>query len=360
MGSKKEYTVIKDEKTSEYILIEDYYGHRVETRYVQVRSPYSPELWQLLWDAMGTSSDIVEFAWVCSDKKACPKNTHKISPYVFKKIHDREDIIRPLKPEVIQALLNNTRDPMAVSPDKIFPANGFIAKELVDSVEKQAVSPDDARKFITLKSRAGNDILRRLNNETHSVSLLRFDSERHYKEITDRYGTYGKYGVNAVVREVFSEKDGGKGEWYFFIDDTEPDEIVEIAGVVGRYYELFFDLNFANKREEIKLEKNRGYNFMVSFVCQNAGWYNCAVKELEDVEVDGYMSVVLIQNSKIVAEHTLKQLNGKRPECVFFENEEIKNGDEGEGYTSQNDGYFECRKNSLCQLEKLYIPSYGY
>ena len=61
---------------------------------------------------------------------------------------------------------------------------------------------------------------------------------------------------------------------------------------------------------------------MVSFVCQNVSWYNCAVKELDDLEVNGYMSVILIQNGEIVAEHTLNQTDREGPESILYEGED--------------------------------------
>lgn len=319
----KEYTFIKDPKSSDYILTEEYNGVRIKTRYVELYAPDKIDLYNLLRYAMGdhSSMNVNEFARICSDKKACSKNKYFISPYIFRKILSRKGIIRPLKPEVIQAILNNAEDKVEVCPGNLLRANGLEIKDMAADSEIREHAPDDIREFCTLKLRAEKDIQRKLASVSPYFYKLT-PAEKEFSKsgfrLSNRYGFLKPYDINTVFVESQTIKAEDKGYWAFFIDDTEPDEVVEKTGIVRDHSDLFFD----DQLYSVELKKNRGFDYMVSFVCQNVSWYNCAVKELEDLEVNGYMSVILIQNGEIVAEHTLNQTDREKPESILFEGDD--------------------------------------
>ena len=344
----KEYTFIKDPKSSDYILTEEYNGVRIKTRYVELRAPDKIDLYNLLRRAMGYPSGMTvnEFARICSDKKACSKNNYPVSPYILRKILSCKGIIRPLKPEVIQAILNNSRDKVEVDPGSLLRANGLEIKDMAADSEIREHAPDDIREFCTLKLRAEKDIQRKLASVSPYFYKLT-PAEKEFSKsgfrLSNRYGYLKPYDINTVFVERQTSKAEDKGYWAFFIDDTEPDAVVEKTGIVRDHSDLFFD----DQLYSVELKANRGFEYMVSFVCQNVSWYNCAVMELEDLEVNGYMSIILIQNGEIVAEHTLNRTNVERPESVLAED---KNGD-----------VFCRRMNKEYREDKEYLfPDFGY
>ena len=347
----KEYTFVKDPKSSDYILTEEYNGVRIRTRYVELRAPDPQVLRNLIEYAIGYPFDINinEFARTCSDKKACSKNKHPISPYIFRKILSGKDIIRPLKPEVIQAVLNNTKDRAKVAPGSLLWANGLEIKDKAEDSEIREFTKEDVGSFCILKLRAETDIQRRLATKSPFFFKLT-PSDRDFSgsgiKLSNRYGYLKPYDLNTVFVERQTSKAEDKGYWAFFIDDTEPDAVVEKTGVVRDHCDLFFD----DQLYDVKLKKNRGFEYMVSFVCQNVSWYNCAVRELKDLEVNGYMSVILIQNGEVVAEHTLNQTYGERPKSILFEDE------------NENADVF-CRrmnKEYREENEEYLFPDFGY
>ena len=110
MAGEKLYTVIRQENSSEYVLSEQTGRTRISTVYVETHVPNRRMLKRMLETAIGRDRTLAQFANDCSDPSKCPMNTTKITVPTLKRILSENDVVRPLKPEVIQALLNNTDD----------------------------------------------------------------------------------------------------------------------------------------------------------------------------------------------------------------------------------------------------------
>ena len=125
-------------------------------------------------------------------------------------------------------------------------------------------------------------------------------------------------GYNAVLTV---ENDEGKTEnWGLIVDDTAPeyemyeflyhDDWLDSLGLAQDYSQLFL-------RDAVDPESLDGIK--TSFVFQNYKNFNSAVMELEEMEVNSYISLVLIQDYEVVAEYVLKRRNGEAFENVLYE-----------------------------------------
>jgi hypothetical protein len=162
-----------------------------------------------------------------------------------------------------------------------------------------------------------------------------------------------------------TDKKGKEFLWGFVIDGTEPEDIGNGEVILeSLYYEGYYrDKEEAEENVEDNVIDKNGKILLralldpaslkgikISFVCQNRFWYNFAVEALKDIEVDTYISVVLIQDYKVVSEFTLKNKKDKRPKCILGEFREQDDEDRYEWDVMDIDG----------KTEQIINPPLGY
>ena len=356
------YIVERDPETLKYKVTEKR-GRKTETSfYKEAYSPDRKQLKEMLEHARGSGRTMAEFAEQCSDINVCRMNVKKITPPIFSRIMQENDIKRPLKAEIIQALLNNAADRDFVNPEKLMRANG-----LVD--ETKEPGPQVIKTPFTGYSRA--------KNERATEDLTEALESKGYKVFGPDYDRFAYAGKNAPLSDMtdnrfdldidlnaalkIEDKKCRKFTWGFVIDGTEPEDAGE--GMLlysfqrSRIYEDYgADVltRVVDNNEKLLLraliDPASMKNIKISFVCQNRFWYNNAVEELKDIEVDCYISVILIQDNRVVSEFTLKDRKGRRPKCILGEYREVD---------SEN-RYAEDVVEIAGKLERLLQPPLGY
>lgn len=359
------YTVEKGATNSDYILYEKYIDRKkpteIKTFYHETHAPNRAKLKEILEAAKGRDRSVSQFAKDCSDRNKCPNNTKKINTPTLSRILTENEVVRPLKHEVIQAILNNSADrSYTVNPDDLMRANGLEERVRdfdIDFNFGRGSIEEEYRKeeqFIFLKSRVDVDLLRCLDSkfEATYIDLLYSDINNGYNDIsrgifrlTDRFGFYAPYNVNSIARLNDNKENVC---WAFFIDDTAPDAFLTTAHVVKKHYELFLD--------DIIDPWFAGDNIRFSFVCQNAEWFESAVNELKDLKVSCYMSVVLILEGRVVAEHVLARRDGTESRGRLIDNRDI----DARGIDKVLRDFALYRINSRGEREAKERPLFGY
>lgn len=356
MAGEKLYTVIRNEDSSEYVLFEQTGRTRISTVYVETHVPNRRMLKRMLESAIGRSRTLTQFANDCSDPSKCPMNTAKITVPTLKRILSENEIVRPLKAEVIQALLNNTDDVYTVNGDDLMRANGLEELRLVELAKQEALSIGERltkeKSFLIARSRAEEDIRRKLSeiNRSSKTAWISVPNGTSVKDVpptnTNRF-SYGKeygfidpYGLNLAFMEA--DKKSIRSYWGFYVDGTEPEDEISETNVIRDHYELFlYDVIHPDYFDDMR----------VSFLCQNQQLYNSAVAQLADYKVSNYMSVVLVQKGAVVAEFTLKNRDGGRPECIL--------GDFCDHY--EGAVYDEAvKRDAGWQIKTRDVPVFGY
>lgn len=324
MAGDKLYAVFRNEFSSEYILFEKIGKNKISTVYVETHVPNRKMLKRMLEAAVGRDRTLAQFADDCSDSSKCYMNKKKITVPTLKRILSENDIVRPLKPEVIQALLNNTKDVYTVNADDLMRANGLEEKRLVELAKQEALSIGERltkeKKFLIARSRAEEDIRRKLMsvNKSSKTTWISVPNGSSVKDVPpantnwfyygNEYGFIEPYGLNLAFMEA--DKKNIRSYWGFYVDGSEPEEEISGTNIIRDHYELFlYDIIHPDYFDDMR----------VSFLCQNQQFFNAAVGELANYKVSNYVSVVLIRKGGIVAEFTLKNRDGGRPECVLGE-----------------------------------------
>ena len=354
------YTVEKGATNSDYILYEKYIDRKkpteIKTFYHETHAPNRAKLKEILEAAKGRDRSVSQFAKDCSDRNKCPNNTKKINTPTLSSILTENEVVRPLKHEVIQAILNNSADrSYTVKPDDLMRANGLEERvrdfDIGFCFRRGSIEEEYRREeqFLILKSRADVDIERCLKTRFKDVSMdLFYSSVANYYDVsdgifrlTDRFGYYFPYNVNSVFK-INDDKE--QICWGFFIDDTDPDEFAAgKANVVRDHYDLFLDDIIDPWFEEKRLR--------FSFVFQNTSKYESAVRELKKLKVNCYMSVVLILEGNVVGEYVLARKDGAKA---------------GGDLPVDNDGLPALRVHALYRLngrrerEAKELPLFGY
>ena len=353
MSSECIYIVERDPVSLKYTVTEKIGREKKVTVYVEAFSPDRKQLKEMLEHARGSERTMAEFAEACSDINICKMNVKKISPPIFSRIMQENNIKRPLKAEIIQALLNNAADKVFVNPENLMRANGLIE-------EGREAGPDVVQTPFTGYSRA--------KNERATRDIIKELDRKGYKTFPNDYRLFGYYGKNAPLKDKtdnkydlaidlnevirVEDKNGKQFLWGLVIDGTEPEDAGD--GVL-----LFWDqtdriYNDTGENVDDDVIDNNGKLLLralidpaslkgmkISFVCQNRFWYNMAVQSLKDIEVDNYMSVVLIQDREVVSEFTLMNKKGKRPKCILGEFREEDNEDRYQEDCLEIEGKFE-------------------
>ncbi len=353
MNNECIYIVERDPVSLKYKVTEKSGREKKVTVYVEAFSPDRKQLKEMLEHARGAERTMAEFAEACSDITRCKMNVKKISPPIFSRIMQENNIKRPLKAEIIQALLNNAADRVFVNPENLMRANGLIE-------EGRDGGPDVVQTPFTGYSRA--------KNERATRDIVKELNRKGYKTFPNDYRLFGYYGKNAPLKdktdnkydlamdlnEVIRVEDKNRKQflWGLVIDGTEPEDAGD--GVL-----LFWDqtdriYNDTGENVDDDVIDNNGKLLLralidpvslkgmkISFVCQNRFWYNMAVQSLKDIEVDNYMSVVLIQDREVVSEFTLMNKKGKRPKCILGEFREEDNEDRYQDDCLEIEGKFE-------------------
>ncbi len=333
---EKIYSVKKE--AHEYILTVGSGKDKVETVFVEAYTPDKKRLKELLEHARGGERTMAQFAEDCSNKKLCGKNTKKINPPILSRIMKENDIKRPLKAEIIQALLNNAADTSFVTPANLMRANGLVEKGAEDAASEKEQRVEVWRQYYdslltrTKKERAVTDIVSAFKAKGYKVRKAagRFaDEDGRVKEIAEN-----RYDIDLELDYVaeIEDKKGKKICWGFVFDGTEPEDIGKGDLMFeSLYHEGFYgnDDDAAEYVEDDVVDKNGKIllralmdpasmkDLNISFVCQNRFWYNFAVNSLKEIETDSYISVILIQDSEIVSEFTLKNKKGRHPKCLL-------------------------------------------
>ena len=341
------YKVERDLDTLEYIVTAARGNDRTITRYVETLGPDKKLLKEMLEHARGDHRTMAQFADNCSDPEVCIMNVKKINPPTFSRIMQENDVKRPMKAELMQALLNNAADRDFVSPDNLMKANGLVRKG--EEGEGDIVTPAPFYGYSRAKNeRAERDICRALISNNYQV----LDS---YPVSDDKSFTYAgknaplddntenRFDLEMDFNKVLIVKDpkGKQFKWGLVIDGTEPEDITrgecvyvscwtEKSDYVEGYG--FISEDECEDTVEDNVVENNGKILLralidpgsvkdmnISFVCQNRVWYNLAVEALKNVTVNRYISVVLIQNEEVVSEYTLKDKKGKNPKCLLGE-----------------------------------------
>ena len=376
------YTVKKDLNTHEYILTVSNGKDKVQTIFVEAYTPDKTKLKELLVFARGNKRTMAQFAKDCSDKNKCRENKTQINPPVLSRIMQENDIKRPLKAGLIQAMLNNADDKTLVTPANLMRANGLIEKKLPNEddlsfnnymepamTQDREIKPFSDRYNQVDEERAIEDIETELASKGFKfLSFPNAGSDSFTVEdgkIKDN--TPNRYDLDMDLDYVASveDKKGKKFIWGFVFDGNEPEDIGSGELI---YEELYYEGYYRDMDEpefgmaDDVIEKNskillrvlldpssmKGIN--ISFVCQNRIWYNWAVESLQDVTVDNYISVILIQGRKIVSEYTLGNKNGKHPKCLLGEFRIYDGEDRYERDADLVDG----------KLEYYLLPPSGY
>ncbi|WP_034450693.1 hypothetical protein [Butyrivibrio sp. AE2032] len=344
----KIYTFEKNDERAGYVLTVEKNGVRYETVYVEMRAPNKNVLKRMVEAAKGPARTLTQFAKDCSDISKCSQNTKKINTPAFARVLAGNDVVRPLKEEIIQALLNNAADRKIVNPDDLLRANGYELRSVAEREKNASMSLESTREFIALKSRADADIRRRLSaiGNTTWISVPDFssakDPDRPHNDrffFSDRFGVIEPYDLNTVFVDTGTNL---PVYWGFCIDSTAPSVRADKAGAVKKFREILLeDIIHPEEMNDLK----------ISFVYQNRNLYNAAVSELSDIKVSNYISVVLIQKGEIAAEFTLGRRDGKKQICLLGEACEHFEG-EGpeEAIKIMNYGH----------IERMDVPLFGY
>lgn len=362
MNSECIYIVERDPNSLKYKVTEKHGREKKETVYAEAFSPDRKQLKELLVHARGSDRTMAEFAEQCSDPSFCKMNVKKISPPIFSRIMQENNIKRPLKAEIIQALLNNAADKAFVTPENLMRANGLIE-------EGKDAGPDVVQTPFTgytrdKNERAVQDIIKELKSKGYKISRNDFKLFGYVGKNAPLLDmTENKYDLAMDLNEVIrvEDKNGRQFLWGLVIDGTEPED-------AGNGEWLFWDqsskiYNDTGENVDDDVIDNNGKLLLralidpaslkgmkISFVCQNRFWYNFAVQSLKDIEVENYISVVLIQDCRVVSEFTLMNKKGKRPKCILGEFCEEDN----------EDRYMEDIVESESGFDHILIPPFGY
>ena len=357
---KRLYEVKKKGPTEEcdsdhYELKETIDGATITTLYVETHAPNRKMLKWMLRSAVGLSRTLPQFAKDCSDPFKCRLNTKTINLPTLKRILSENDVVRPLKDDVIQALLNNADNPATVNGDDLMRANGLedyrqvlLARQKATSL---AVRLENEKRFLVLNARAAEDIRRKLNSvkssaQTNWISVPNGTSVKNIPPTNtnrfwygEEYGFLEPYGLNLAFMEADKKKI--HSYWGFFVDSTEPGKDMDEVNLIRDHYEIFlYDIIHPDYLNDMK----------VSFVFQNQSGYNKAIEQLADYKVNNYFSVILIRKGEITAEYTLAKKDGSRPECCL--------GDFSEHY--ENDVFEDAVKYYENRLQTTDVPVFGY
>lgn len=367
MNKDCKYEVERDPETLKYKITK--WNGTVGTvkTYVEKRSPNKADLKEMLEHAKGPDRTMAEFAEDCSDKSVCELNAKVIAPPVFSRIVKGVGLKRPLKPAIVQAILNNAADKDFVTPENLMRANGL------DEEREESQSEPELKPFYgysrAKNDRAVSDLKKALQGKGYEAYRVIQSEQFNYvgKNVPFRDDTADKYDLNMDFDEVLrvTDKKGKKFLWGFVIDGTEPEDIGRGEVIIENlYYEGYYrskddaeddvDDNVIDKNGRILLraliDPASLKGIKISFVCQNRFWYNLAVEALKDIKVDAYISVVLIQDYKVVSEFTLSNKKDKRPKCILGEFREQDNEDRYECDVMDIDG----------KTERIMNPPLGY
>lgn len=338
-----------------YELKETIDGATITTLYVETHAPNRRMLKRMLESAVGLGRTLAQFAKDCSDPSKCSLNTKTINLPTLKRILSENDVVRPLKDDVIQALLNNAHNPATVNGDDLMRANGLEDYRQVLLARNKATSLsvrlENERRYLILKSRAGEDIRRKLADlkSSSQVNWISIPNGTSVKDVPptnsnrflygEEYGLLEPYGLNLVFMEADKKKI--HSYWGFFVDGTEPGKEMDEVNLIRDHYEIFlYDIIHPDYLNDMK----------ISFVFQNQSGYNKAVEQLADYKVNNYFSVVLIRKGEITAEYTLAKNDGSRPECIlsdFCGHYENAAAEEAVKYTEN-------------RIETMDVPVFGY
>ena len=352
MAGQTEYRVYKDYWLGEF----DGSGRSVKSLYVETHIPDKNMLQKLLKAAIGRKRTLDQFVTDCNDPKKCRMNTEPISVNMVKRILSDNEIVRPLKPEVIQAMLNNADDRFIVNPYDLMRANGLEEAICVERAKELELSLSEKLKkeqsFLVSRFRAQEDLARVLMPVQSDVgtSWISVPNTQEINEMLpknscifypgDEFGVIEPFGLNLVFAEI--EMGKSHGFWGFYIDDTDPESEAGEMSIVNDHHEVF--LYDSIDPEYLK-------DFRISFVYQNQACYNKAVELLSGLKVNTYMSVVLIRKGSVAAEFTLDQMNGSRPDCLLGKYREHY---EGEVYKTV------IKRDKWHHPVETKVPVYGY
>ena len=361
MSKEYKYFVERDPKTLTYTVTRKQGRTTVDTvRYIESKSPDKARIKELLIHAKGSDRTMEQFAADCSDKDMV------INPPTFSRIMSGTGLKRPLKAKIIQAILNNAADSDFVNTERLMEANGLVREASDD--EAQEANPAVVKTpfygySLGKNEKAVSDIEKTLDSKDYKSvhyhgDLFRYDGRN--VPLTDR--TENRYGLPLDFNQVLEveDKKGRKFLWGFVIDGKDPEDCAQGEWI---YYEYKIDLDYDDYVEDDIIDNNgkillraridpdslKGIN--ISFVCQNRLWYNMAVQAVKDIEVDSYISVVLIQDHEVVSEYTLKNSKGKNPKCILgeFREKDEENRYE-ESWYDEADG----------SLQTVWSPPVGY
>ena len=339
MADKLIYKVEKDPDTREYLITEINGENESVTKYRERFSPNRKQLKEMLGYSKGDDRSMARFAAVCSDKKYCRMNRKRITPPVLSRIMQENEIKRPLKPEIIQALLNNAHDRSHVTPDNLMRANGFVNEHDQNSylyLRRPAMSRFDRVK----KELAVSDLRKAIENKGFKVIRTYPDASSDLFTAGDGRlidNTQNKYDLKMDLDHVITaeDKNGKRFTWGFVIDRNEPEDI----GCGTTIYEdEYYDGTLSSNVEEYDegysvIDDNRKIflrsmidpesmkDIVISFVSQNRHWYNEAVEAFEstDLKIGNYVSVILIQWGDVVSEYTVNNYELEHPDCLLGE-----------------------------------------
>ena len=339
MTEKLIYKVERDPDTLEYVITEIKGKTESVTRYKARFSPNRKQLREMLESAKGDDRSMARFAAICSDKKYCAMNSKRITPPVLSRIMQENEIKRPLKPEIIQALLNNACDRSKVTPDNLMRANGYINKDVHNSylhLRRPYLSRFDRIK----KELAVTDLMRAIESKGFKVIRTYPDpSSDMFTAVDGRLidNTVNKYDLKIDLDHAVTveDKNGKLFTWGFVIDRNDPEDMGNGYTI---YTEDFYDGTLNGNSDSYAdgytvTEDNRNLllrslidpdsmkDIVVSIVCQNRNWYNEAVETLEgaDLKIGNYVSVILIQWGEIVSEYTVNNYDLEHPDCLLGE-----------------------------------------
>lgn len=333
------YKVERDPDTLEYIITEINGENESVTKYKERYSPNRKQLREMLESAKGDDRSMARFAAVCSDKKYCPMNNKRITPPVLSRIMQENEIKRPLKPELIQALLNNASDRSKVTPDNLMRANGFENENTKNSYLYLS-QPSLSRFDLIKKELAIKDLNKAI--ECKGFKVIRTYPDSSSDMFTAKEGrlidnTVNKYDLKMDLDYVITAEDkkGKRFTWGFVIDRNDPEDIGNGKTILAEdYYDGTLNGNYDSYADGYTVkDDNRNLllrslidpdsmkDIVISIVCQNRNWYNEAVEAFEDADlkIGNYVSVILIQWGEIVSEYTVNNTELEHPECLLGE-----------------------------------------
>ena len=220
------YQVERDPETLKY-KITKWHGTVGEvTTYVEKRSPNKADLKEMLEHAKGPDRTMAEFAADCSNKNICELNDKVIAPPVFSRIIKGVGLKRPLKPALVQAILNNAADKDFVTPENLMRANGL------DEEREESKSEPELKPFYgytrAKNDRAVSDLKKALHGKGYEAYRVIQSEQFNYvgKNVPLRDDTPNKFDLNMDFDEVLrvTDKKGKEFLWGFVIDGTEPED----------------------------------------------------------------------------------------------------------------------------------------